>query len=82
MDDRYVKTSPDTKILYNDVNNSYGWATSQPLPSKDFGITNCVFLRGILETDVFAETGYFIEAICVIPKPLEMTLWTSFYTHN
>ena len=81
MGDRYVKTSPDTTILYSYANIFYGWAMSEPLSYKNFGITICVFLRGILETetDIFEETGYFIEGICVFPKPLELTLWTSFY---
>ena len=43
---------------------------SQPLPYKDFGNTNCVFLGEVLETYVFAESGYFLEADLRYPQTI------------
>ena len=36
MGPRYIESDENTKLLYFDANNLYGWAMSQYLPTGDF----------------------------------------------
>ena len=36
MNDRYIESDENTKLLYIDANNLYGWAMSQYLPTGEF----------------------------------------------
>ena len=36
MRPRYIESDENTKLLYIDANNLYGWAISQYLPTEDF----------------------------------------------
>ena len=36
MGDLYIKSDENTKLIYIDANNLYGWAMSQYLPTSEF----------------------------------------------
>ena len=61
MGDRYVISSENKKILYEDANNFYGWAMSEPLPYDEIKFDNNVKLEEILNTPDDNNIGYFIE---------------------
>ena len=84
MGTRYIESNENTKLLYNDANNLYGWAMSQYLPTGDFkkmrsfakfGCDNDELLideikEDILNTPDDNEFGYFIE--CDLEYPAEI----------
>ena len=41
MGDGYVKSKENKKILYDDANNLYGWAMSEPLPYDEIKFDKC-----------------------------------------
>ena len=61
MGDRYVKSDENTKILYIDANDLYGWAMGQYLPYNDIKFDGDVKLDDILNTSDDSEVGYFVE---------------------
>ena len=84
MGPRYIESDENTKLLYIDANNLYGWAMSQYLPTGDFekmrsfakfGCDNDELLideikEGILNTPDDNEYGYFID--CDLEYPVEI----------
>ena len=62
MDNRYVKRG-ERKIVYEDVNNLYGWSMSQYLPTGDFSEIKVTksSLKSILRTPDNNEHGFLIE---------------------
>ena len=46
MGDRYIESDTNTKLLYIDANNLYGWAMSQYFPTGDFKKIKFAKLRG------------------------------------
>ena len=50
MEDRYVKSNENIKILYKHANNLYGWAMSEYLPFDEIEFDNNVELEEILKT--------------------------------
>ena len=84
MGPRYIESHENTKLLYIDANNLYGWAMSQYLPTGDFrtmrsfakfGCDNDELLideikEDILNTPDDNEYGYFIE--CDLEYPVEI----------
>ena len=84
MGPRYIESDENTKLLYLDANNLYGWAMSQYLPTEDFKkIKFCehdsVLMKDelldeikedILNTPDDNECGYFIE--CNLEYPAEI----------
>ena len=62
MGRRYVKRG-ERKILYEDLNNLYGWSMSQYLPTGDFREINFTrsSLKTILRTPDNDEHGFLIE---------------------
>ena len=68
MGDRYINSDENTKLLYIDANNLYGWALSQYLPTSEFEklqLPEEYELEQIVEDLRFIpdnnEFGYFIE---------------------
>ena len=84
MGPRYIESDTNTKLLYIDANNLYGWAMSQYLPTGDFkkmrsfakfGCDNDELLidevkEDILNTPDDCAYGYFIE--CDLENPAEI----------
>ena len=84
MGPRFIESNENTKLLYIDANNLYGWAMSQYLPTGDFKkmrsfAQNChesdsalmnEITEGILNTPDDNEFGYFIE--CDLEYPAEI----------
>ena len=83
MGPRFIESNENTKLLYIDANNLYGWAMSQYLPTGDFKkIQNCheamqydsalmnEIKEDILNTPDDNEFGYFIE--CDLEYPAEI----------
>ena len=68
MGNRYVKKG-DRKILYEDLNNLYGWSISQYLPTGDFREIKVTrsSLKTILRTPDNDEHGFLIE--CDLEHP-------------
>ena len=62
MGSRYVKRG-ERKIVYEDVNNLYGWKMSQYLPTGDFSELKVTKsnLKTILRTPGNNEHGFLIE---------------------
>ena len=75
MGPRYIESDENTKLLYIDANNLYGWAMSQYLPTGDFKkikfgcdedyeydeLLKDEIKEDILNTPDYNEHGYFIE---------------------
>ena len=62
MGDRCIKSNHETKILYIDANNLYGWAMSQYLPTGNFldlEIKNNI-IQKIINTSDDSDQGYFL----------------------
>ena len=78
MGPRYIESDENTKLLYIDANNLYGWAMSQYLPTGDFEKMRCdndellidEIKEDILNTPDDNEYGYFIE--CDLEYPAEI----------
>ena len=69
MGNRYVKRG-ERKIVYEDMNNLYGWSMSQYLPTGDFGeikVTRSK-LKTILRTPDNDEQGFLIECDLEYPS--------------
>ena len=62
MGNRYVKRG-ERKIVYEDMNNLYGWSISQYLPTGDFREIEVTrsSLKTILRTPDNDEYGFLIE---------------------
>ncbi len=71
MGDRYVKSNEQTKILYLDANNLYGWAMSQNMPYKDFEFVVDVSIDKILSTSDDSHVGYFVECDLKYPNSIK-----------
>ena len=61
MEDRYVKSDENKKILYADANNLYGHSLSEPLPYGEIKFDKSVKLKYILKIPDDSDIGYFIE---------------------
>ena len=79
MGPRYTESNENTKLLYIDANNLYGWAMSKYLPTGDFKkMRSCheamqydsALMNEILNTPDDNEIGYFIE--CDLEYPAEI----------
>ena len=76
MGPRFIESNENTKLLYIDANNLYGWARSQYLPTSEFeklDFPEEYELEQIVEDLRFIpdnnEIGYFIE--CDLEYPAE-----------
>ena len=77
MGPRFIESNENTKLLYIDANNLYGWAMSQYLPTSEFEKLQppeAYILEQIVEDWRFIpdnnEFGYFIE--CDLEYPAEI----------
>ena len=71
MGNRYVKRG-DRKIVYEDMNNLYGWSMSQYLPTEDFQeieVTRSRF-KTILRTPDNDEHIFLIECDLEYPSSI------------
>ena len=71
MVEGYDPEKPNSYILYLDVNNLYGWAVSQPLPTGDFQWEDYDKLaESSLEHPIDSPEGYILEVDLESPKEL------------
>ena len=71
MGDKYVKSNENKNILYDDANNLYGWAMSEPLPYDEIKFDNNVKLENTLNTPDDNDKGYFIEVDLKCPDKIK-----------
>ena len=57
--ENYDPSQPTSYLQYLDSNNLYGWAMSQPMPTRGFEWVN--YTDQILETPVNSGHGYILE---------------------
>ena len=69
MGDRFDPKSESSYLKYLDVNNLYGWAMSQPLPTGGFKWTD-VNPNEISELATRTDKGYILEVNVSYPKEL------------
>ena len=71
MDDRYIKSDKNKKILYIDANNLYGHSMSQFLPHDEIKFDNTVKLEDIINTPDDNDIGYFVEVDLKYPDNIK-----------
>ena len=74
MGSRHVKADENSKLLYVDANNLYGWAMMEYLPEKDFKKYEPDFKvtkEWIMSIPDDAETGYFLEVDLEYPDKIK-----------
>ena len=78
MGPRYIESDTNTKLLYIDANNLYGWAMSQYLPTSEFEklqLPEEYELEQIVEDLRFIpdnnEYGFFIECDMLYPAEIK-----------
>ena len=67
MENRYVKSHDNKKILHKDANSLYGHSMSQPLPYDEIKFQKNGKLENILNISDDSDTGYFIEIDLTYP---------------
>ena len=71
MEDRYIKSDDNKKILYADANNLYGHSMSEPLPYDEIKYDNIVTLENRLNTPDDSDIGYFAEVNLKYPDNIK-----------
>ena len=71
MEDRYVKSDDNKKILYIDANNLYGHSMSQSLPYDEITFDKNVKIEAILNTSDDRYIGYFVEVDLTFPDRIK-----------
>ena len=71
VEDRYLKSDENKKILYIDANNLYGHSRSEPLPYDEINFDNNVDLEDILNTPDDDDIGYFFEVDLKYPDNIK-----------
>ena len=69
MSSEYVPREPTRYLQYLDANNLYGWARSQPLPTRGFHWVD-VKPNEISELANHSEKGYLLEVDVAYPREL------------
>ena len=64
----YNPEQPTSFLQYLDANNLYGWAMSQPMPTRNFDWVD--YSEKILDTPPDSSTGYFLEVDLDYPASL------------
>ncbi|XP_031335888.1 uncharacterized protein LOC116165517 [Photinus pyralis] len=65
---KYDSTKPDVYLMYNDINNQYGWSMSQYLPYGGFEWVDSNIDIATIPDD--ADEGYILEVDLTYPKDL------------
>ena len=71
MGDRYVKSDENTKILYMDATNLFGYSMSQMSPYDENKVEKDFCLEEILNTPDDNEIGYFLEVVLKYPDNIK-----------
>ena len=66
--ENYDPSQPTSYLQYLDSNNLYGWAMSQPMPTRGFEWVN--YTDQILETPADADHGFILEVDLDYPSQL------------
>ena len=66
--ENYDPEQPTSFLQYLDANNLYGWAMSQPMPTRNFDWVE--FTEKLLDTPPDSSTGYFLEVDLEYPASL------------
>ncbi|RLU19832.1 hypothetical protein DMN91_008391 [Ooceraea biroi] len=66
----YDPSEPSTYFMYYDVNNLYGWAMCQPLPSSGFRWVEDVSTLDVSPISQDSPTGYILEVDLEYPRHL------------
>ncbi|RLU23489.1 hypothetical protein DMN91_003694 [Ooceraea biroi] len=66
----YDPSEPSTYLMYYDVNNLYGWAMCQPLPSSGFRWVEDVSTLDVSAIPSDSPTGYILERDLEYPRHL------------
>ena len=66
--ENYDPEQPTSFLQYLDANNLYGWAMSQPMPTRNFDWVD--YSEKILDTPPDSSTGYFLEVDLDYPASL------------
>ena len=74
--DRYIESDNDTVIVHSDMNNLYGWAMLQYLPTGNFQIyeNNSItesFINKVLSTHDCSNTGYVLIVDLIYPDNIK-----------
>ena len=64
----YDPEQPTSFLQYLDANNLYGWAMSQPMPTRNFDWVD--YSEKLLDTPPDSSTGYFLEVDLEYPASL------------
>ena len=64
----YDPEQPTSFLQYLDANNLYGWAMSQPMPTRNFGWVD--YSEKLLDTPPDSSIGYFLEVDLEYPASL------------
>ena len=71
MEDRYVRSDENKKILYVDANNLYGHSMSQYLLYDEIKFDNTVKIEDIINTPDDNDIGYFVEVDLKYPDNIK-----------
>ena len=71
VDDRYIQSDENKKILYIDAINLYGHSMSEPLPYDEIKFDKSVELEDILNTPGDSDIGYFMEVDLKCPDNIK-----------
>ncbi|RLU16912.1 hypothetical protein DMN91_010981, partial [Ooceraea biroi] len=66
----YDPSEPSTYLMYYDVNNLYGWAMCQPLPSSGFRWAEDISTLDVNAIPPDSPTGYILEVDLEYPRYL------------
>ena len=66
--ENYDPEQPTSFLQYLDANNLYGWAMSQPMPTRNFDWVD--YSEKLLDTPPDSSTGYFLEVDLEYPASL------------
>ncbi|XP_055388367.1 uncharacterized protein LOC129616887 [Condylostylus longicornis] len=66
----YNPSIPSKYLMYNDINNQYGWAMSQPLPEGEFKWCDTVANFKVESIIDSSQIGYFFEVDLEYPQEI------------
>ena len=69
MGSEYAPREPTRYLQYLDANNLYGWAMSQPLPTRGFSWVD-IHPDEVIKLANYSEKGYLLEVDVAYPREL------------